>query len=446
MAIRIKNQFALLFLGAIFFLNSSTVPDHYSELDSVLNTLHEYQMLNGVVLFAVGDEIVYNKAFGKANFEWNIPNTTETRFQIASITKTFTAYLTILLAEEGLLNLDDVITDHLPDYPSETGNRITIEHLLEQSSGIPDYLNDPEFLRKEALLEHEPSGIIEYFADRGLEFEPGTDWNYGNSGYYLLGLIAQKVTGMPYSDIMESYVTEPLNLDDTGCAKSSSIIERLATGYVRNPIGYERSPFIHSSVGFSAGMMYSTATDLFRWSRTLFNGQHNESKYLERMVSRQIEDYGYGIFMGEQRIGDQTEFVISSFGNMPGYSSHLAYFEDKDYTLIILDNTQQCTNSIYFSIRELLFEQTPRIVQEPGSSLLASIIEEEGIEEAIEYFWEINETRAGECDFSIQEFIQLSNFYLERNNPQKASQILELGAAVHPGSSMIRDRLEVLNE
>ncbi len=436
----------MFLLCSLLMVGSSKVPDKYSEIDRLLSQLHDYNLLNGVVLFADGDDVVYKRAFGKANFEWDIPNCFETRFQIASITKTFTAYLTILLAEEGLLSLDDTITKYFPDYPAETGNRITIEHLLEQSSGIPDYLNDPAFLQTNALLEHEPSEVLEYFAYSELEFEPGTDWNYGNSGFFLLGLIIEEVTGMSYEEAIEKYIAEPLQLSDTGYADSSSIIERLATGYTRNPIGYERSPFIHSSVGFSAGMMYSTATDLFKWSRALFGGDLSESENVRRMVSQQIEDYGYGIFLGEQRIGDRTEYVISTFGNMPGYSSHLSYFADSDYTLIIMDNTQQCTNSIYFTIRDVLFEQIPKVVQEPGSTILATIIEEEGIEEAVEYFWELKEIRAGECDFSIQEFIQLSDFYLERNKTETAIQILELGAAVHPGSSIIRDQLRSLTD
>jgi CubicO group peptidase (beta-lactamase class C family) len=435
----------LFFLIFLFFVNSSKKQDKISEFNEVLSTLHEYNLFNGVVLVARGDEIIYKEAFGKANFEWDVHHTTDSRFQIASITKTFTACLTMQFIEMGLLRLDDVITDHLTDYPSKTGDIITIKHLLEQSSGIPDYLNDPEFLKYDALLEHGRYELPNnYFAELELEFEPGTDWNYGNSGYYLLGLIIEQISGMTYEEALQKYIIEPSGLTDTGYASSFEIIEGLASGYVSSPVGFQRAPSFHSSAGFSAGMMYSTATDIFKWSRALIQGRLFPENQLQKMLSHQIEDYGYGIFLGEQRIGNHSELVISSFGNMPGYSSHLSYFAESDYTLIIMDNTQQCTNSIFFSLRDIIFQQSVPQIREPGSGLLASIIEERGVEEAVEYFWELNKTRAGECDFSIQEFMKLSEFYLEKEHTETAIQILELAAVVYPNSSMIRDKLSEL--
>ena len=447
MPIRNYPVILLTLVIVLFSVNSSVDTEKTAEINDVLSTFHEYKMFNGVVLIAEGDEIIYNKAFGKANFEWDIPNTTSTRFQIASITKTFTACLTMQFIEMGLLNLDDVITDHLPGYPAQTGDLITIKHLLEQSAGIPDYLNDPDFLKYDALLEHDRYELPKnYFSELDLEFEPGTDWNYGNSGYYLLGLIIEQVSGMTYEQALQKYIIEPSGLSDTGYASSSEIIDRLANGYLSSPAGYERAPLFHSSAGFSAGMIYSTAPDIFKWSRALIQGRLFPEGQLHKMLSHQIEDYGYGIFLGEQRIGNHTELVMSSFGNMPGYSSHLSYFAESDYTIIIMDNTQQCTNSIFFSLRDILFQHSAPQIREPGSGILASIIEDQGVDEAIEYFWELNETRSGECDFSIHEFMRLSDFYLEREHTETAIQILELAAAVHPNSSMIRGKLSELTE
>ncbi len=143
------------------------------KIDAALSTLYEYGMFNGVVLAAKGDDIIYHEAFGIANFEWNIPNSTDTRFKIASITKAFTATLVICLLEAGKLSMDDVITDHLPDYPTSPGDRITVEHLMVQSAGIPDYLKLPGFLEEIAIREHDRYEFFQHFADLDLEFEPG---------------------------------------------------------------------------------------------------------------------------------------------------------------------------------------------------------------------------------------------------------------------------------
>lgn len=339
--------------------------DRAERIDSLLTELHEHGLFNGAILAADGDEIIYKEAFGKASFEWGIPNETDTRFKIASITKSFTASLTLHLVERGKLNLDDVITDHLPEYPSETGDRITIEHLLVQTSGIPDYITKENFLSTTAKLEHDRYNFIEHFAHEDLKFEPGTDWDYGNSCYYLLGLIIEQATGKTYEQAMQKYIIEPIGLENTGYAASSEIIEGLAGGYVHTDAGIQRAPYFHSSVGFSAGMLYSSVEDVFQWTRALYTGEIiSHPEHIQNFITPQKEDYSYGFFIGEQRIGDRQELVFSHSGNINGYSSQLAYFSDSDYTLIIMDNTQQCTARIYFAIREVLFGYPPPDIRE----------------------------------------------------------------------------------
>ncbi len=430
----------LLLTGAAGFGRS---PDPANEIDAALSTLHEYGMFNGVVLAAQGDDIIYHEAFGMANFEWEIPNSTDTRFKIASITKAFTATLAICLVEDGKLSMDDVITDHLPEYPSSTGDRITIEHLLVQSDGIPDYLDLPGFLKEVAVFEHDRYEFIEHFAHLELEFEPGTDWSYGNSGYYLLGLIIEQATGMSYESALEKYILDPAGLENTGYASSSKVIEHLANGYEKTPTGYERAPFFHSSAGFSAGMIYSTAEDLFRWTRTLFNGELiQDREYLQNMVTPQMEDYGYGVFIGSQKIGSKNELVIGHAGNIHGFSSQLIYFGFSDYTLIILDNTRQCTSRTFFTIRNLLFGHPAPDIREPVSGILGNVIEKSGVEKAIRYYSELRETRGEECDFSLNEFIRLGDYYLEQGEPETAFRIFELAHSIYPETSRLQDKLE----
>lgn len=416
--------------------------DRAVELDSLMNVFYEYDLFNGVILAAEEDEIIYYSAFGKANFEWEISNQTDTRFKMASITKVYTASLILHLVERGMLSLDDVITDHLPDYPSSAGDRITLEHLLVQSAGIPDYINLPGFLSTQAKLTHDKHEFVDYFAHLDLEFEPGTDWNYGNSGYYLLGLIVEEVTGMSYEDAMEQYILEPLGLDDTGYAATGKVIERLAGGYVKTPEGYEKASFFHSSAGFSAGMMYATAEDMFRWTRALAEGKIIRNPYhLQNMVTPQMEDYGFGMFIGEQQIGDRNELVFSHSGNVNGFTSQLSYFSDSDYTLIIMDNTQQCASRIFFAVREVLFGEQAPVIRQPIANKAGRMIKEEGVEQAVNFFREHTEGGGQEIDFSLRELTRLSNYYLERNEIETAIPILEFIAEFFPGNRQIQQKL-----
>lgn len=416
--------------------------ERVEELDSLMNVFHEYNLFNGVILVAEEDEIIYQSAFGSSNFEWGIPNQTNTRFKMASITKVYTASLVMHLIERGKLSLDEVITDHLPDYPSATGDRITIEHLLVQSAGIPDYINLPGFLSTQAKLTHDKQEFVDFFAHLDLEFEPGTDWNYGNSGYYLLGLIVEEVTGMSYEQAMEHYILDPLGLEDTGYAASGKVIDRLASGYVKTPEGYERAPFFHSSAGFSAGMMYATAEDMFRWTRALAAGEIIRNPYhLQNMITPQMEDYGFGLFVGEQRIGERDELVFSHSGNVNGFTSQLAYFSDSDYTLIIMDNTQQCTSRIYFAAREVLFGGPAPGVRQPIADIAGKMIREEGVEKAIDYFRDQVKECGQEIGFSLRELTRLGNYYLERNQPETAIPILEFIAEFFPGNREIQEKL-----
>lgn len=445
----IQRHIILLLLLSIAVISAAWTPDTKSqehdparEIDAALNKLHEYGLFNGTVLAAKGDDIIYHEAFGKASFEWNIPNSTDTRFKIASITKTYTAVLVMYLVEAGQLSLDDVITDHLPGYPSATGERITLEHLLTQTDGIPDYLKLPGFLEETAICRHDKREFIDHFAHLNLEFEPGTDWSYGNSGYYLLGLIIEQVTGMSYEQALEYYILQPAGLRDTGYASSSAVIERLAAGYVKTPAGYERAPFFHSSAGFSAGMLYATAEDLYRLTRELYDGNLIQNRnYLQNMLTPHAEDYGFGVFIGNQQIGDIHELVVGHSGNIHGFSSQLSYFAFHDYTLIILDNTQQCTARIFFVIRDLLFGYPAPDIREPISGILGSVIEEMGVEEAVNVYRELMMEREGECDISLNEFIILGSHYLDQGKPETAVIIFELAKTVHPYASRLNNLL-----
>jgi CubicO group peptidase (beta-lactamase class C family) len=131
--------------------------------------------------------VIYKKGFGYANMEWKIPNDVDTKFRLGSITKQFTATVTLQLVEQGKIKLDGKITDYLPDYRKDTGDRVTIHQLLNHTSGIPSYTGQPGFFQNVSRNPFTVSDFVKKHASGDLEFEPGTKFKYNNSGYFLLG-------------------------------------------------------------------------------------------------------------------------------------------------------------------------------------------------------------------------------------------------------------------
>lgn len=332
-----------------------TATDREKNVDSIVKDFYQQGMFNGVILLAKEDSILYSGVFGKANFEWDVPLTLDTRFRIASITKTFTAVLTLKLIEQGKLNFDDVITDHLPDYPSKTGDIITIEHLLVQSSGIPDYLTLPGFMESKSALVHNIYEFPNYFKDLDLNFEPGSDWNYGNSEYYLLGLIIEQITNMSYEAAMQAYILDPAGLTNTGFVTADSVIEKFAGGYIMTSSGIEIASIIHPSVCYSAGMMYSTAGDLHKFMNALYlRNTILSEEYTRKLTIERMANYGCGVYVGYQVIDNVRNPAFLHVGEIHGYAVQVTYFPEKEYTLVIMDNTQQCPARLYFAIMETL--------------------------------------------------------------------------------------------
>ncbi len=326
-------------------------------VDSIVQEFYDQNRFNGVILLAKEDTILYSGAFGMANFEWQIPHSLESRFRIASITKTFTATLILKLIEDGKICFNDVITDYLIDYPQESGSKITIEHLLVQSSGIPDYISLPGFLEKDAYLSHDVNTFPECFNKMELKFEPGSDWDYGNSEYYLLGLIIEQVTGLSYQEAIQRFILDPIGLYNTGFVTPGAVISNYSGGYTRSKEGVESAPAIHPSVCFSAGMMYSSATDLRIFMRALYQKKSVlGEKMLDVMTTQRMADYGYGVFVGYQTIQGTRHRTYLHMGEIHGYTAQISYFPDNEYTVIILDNTQQCASILYFAIMDLLPE------------------------------------------------------------------------------------------
>jgi CubicO group peptidase (beta-lactamase class C family) len=253
---------------AVFLQQAALAQDHAAKIQEVLAVAHKYRQFNGATLVAEYGKVVYKGAFGMANMEWNIPNTPDTKFRLGSITKQFTATVILQLVEQGKIKLNGKLSDYLPEYRKDVGDKVTIHHLLTHTSGIPSYTSQPGFAENVSRNPYKVDEFVKKYASGNLEFEPGSKFLYNNSGYFLLGAIIERVTGKPYEQVLKENIFDPLGMKNTGYDHYDTIIPKRATGYSKTPDGYTNAVYLDMSIPYAAGSLYSTVEATCRsWTR-----------------------------------------------------------------------------------------------------------------------------------------------------------------------------------
>jgi CubicO group peptidase (beta-lactamase class C family) len=312
-----------------------------AEFDRIISSEFKAQEPGGVVLVARKGEVIYKKAFGMANVELDVPMREEMVFNIASITKQFTAVAVLQLAEQGKLSLQDEITKYLPDYPAG-GQKITVENLLTHTAGIPG--SAPEAMlslqgRKDLVALRE---IIATFKQRPLDFAPGTKWGYSNNGYMLLGAIVEKVSGVSYPAYLEKNLFQPAGMTQTLFGDDQLLVKNRAASYVYSRAQSRFLNAINDKVetAYSAGAIQSTAADLFKWNQALNSHRLLKKESLERARTQyKLPDgrgtyYGYGWFVGNL----QGSPLVEHGGNMGGFMSHAIHLPREDVFVAVFYN------------------------------------------------------------------------------------------------------------
>jgi CubicO group peptidase (beta-lactamase class C family) len=297
-----------------------------SKVDRYLAPYIQMKDFSGTVLLAKNGEILLRKGYGLANYELGTPNSPQTKFHIASLSKTFTAAAIVLLKKEGLLSFDDPLSKFIPDFPN--GDRIKISHLLTHSAGVPDFYALPEYeeLKEKSMTL---SDWIALLKTRPLDFEPGKQSSYSNSGYALLAFIIEKVSGESYEGFLRERILMPLKMENTGTWDDARIIVNRASGY--DPwiegAGLINTPFYDKGVLVGSGSLYSTVDDLYLWYKSIHAGS------LFR-VDLLADPYGWGPRKRFKRD------LIEQGGNDPGFVSNLSAYLKDDVCIIVLGNVR----------------------------------------------------------------------------------------------------------
>ncbi len=318
---------------ALAAATATPAPDIEAQVDAYMSS--SYSEFSGCALIARGDKVLLSKCYGMADYEEAIPNTPQTVFPIGSITNQFTAAAIMQLQEEGLLDVREPIADHLPDYPN--GENITVHHLLNHTSGIPDYYR---FLDTETLSSQLSSDeVMDLFRDEPLDFIPGERFSYSNSGYVLLGYLIEKLSGRPYQQFLKENIFQPLGMPNTAYDRPGDSSAGRAQGYNSDLTKAQR---IDITTAHGSGALASTTGDLYLWSRALSSGGLLAQDSIDMMFTPYVEtvpydifDYGYGWYINTS---SDPPHVLHG-GGFPGYQAIIRIYGDNDVVVIMLGNT-----------------------------------------------------------------------------------------------------------
>jgi CubicO group peptidase (beta-lactamase class C family) len=437
----------LLFCAVIaLFLSqhAAHAQDHAAKIHDVLALAHKYRQFNGSALVAQNGKVIYKGAFGPANMEWNIPNTPDSRFRLGSITKQFTAMLTLQLVEQDKLKLDAKISDYLPDYRKDVGNKVMIHHLLTHTSGIPSYTSQPGFFENVSRNPYKVDEFLKKYASGELEFEPGAKYSYNNSGYFLLGAIIERVTGKPYEQVLKENIFDPVGMKNTGYDHHDTIIPKRASGYSKTADGYTNALYLDMSIPYAAGSLYSTVEDLYLWDQSLYTEKQLSAQSKALMFKPFLQDYAYGwvVRNASFKQNDQPVQLITHGGGINGFTTMIVRYPKEKNLIVMLDNTgSSYLDRLSDSIARILYNQPYEPPKISIVSLLEDTIIEKGIEAGIAQYRELKAKQAATYDFSEGELNQLGYRLLRSGKAKEAIEIFKLNVEAYPQAFNTYDSL-----
>ncbi|QNL22799.1 SUMF1/EgtB/PvdO family nonheme iron enzyme [Hyphobacterium sp. CCMP332] len=323
-----------------------------NDISAQVNSFVAKNNFNGTILIKKKNRTIYHQSFGLANREGNIPNTNNTKYAIASITKLFTSVIVLQLIEEGKLELNKEISHYIPNYKGPAADRITIHHLLTHTSGIQncedirkDNIGFPDIYLEKVSTDE----LLHKYCSGKQITEPGSRFDYNNGEYIILGKIIERIENDSFQNILKRRILYPLNMKNSGFITASSMTDDLAQGYKWNSEAnnFEKDPERLLQNYFSAGAMYSTATDLIKFSDALYGRKLTDEKSLKLLLTTYPEtrEYGYGLWIRYPQYNKTVAKVTQRFGQIWGINTLISYFQDHDITVIVLANTDKVSVS-----------------------------------------------------------------------------------------------------
>jgi len=335
---RLKLLPILLFLTINLFGKNQVENSTTKRLDNLYNTFFKKDGVGCATLISKNGIIIYEKAFGMADIEANLPASTENVFRIGSITKQFTSIAILQLYEQGKLDLNDEIQKYVADFPMYP-KKITIENLLTHTSGIKN-LTEIEGLEIKQS-PYSAKELIDLFKNKPLDFQTGEKYSYSNSGYILLGCIIEKVSGKTYADYIKSNIFDKLGMTDSYYDNSTSIIKNRDRGYdLDSSYKLVNSEYLNTTFPYAAGGLIMTVRDYFKWHKGLLTNQLIKKETFQKaltpfqLTDKTLIKYGYGWAFGDV-LGSKT---IEHGGHINGFNCKETYLPQEDILVLTFSN------------------------------------------------------------------------------------------------------------
>jgi CubicO group peptidase (beta-lactamase class C family) len=329
------------------------------KIDQLIMAYQKLGKFTGTALVARKGQIILGKGYGYRDEQIKKPNDAGTIFQIASVTKTFTAAMVLKLAELNRLSLSDKLSKWYPAFPNS--DKITIENLLSHTSGIFDHTR-----KDTAIRLNTPEKMMTFLAKKPLDFEPGADWRYSNSGYSILGFIIGKVSGMTYEQAIRHYIFNPLHITQSGFDFEHLQSPQKAKGYSFNDTGKTIASFSDSSIVFAAGAIYSTVGDLYKWHQGLERNSIVSSALMNKAYIPLQKNYGYGWIIDSAA----SHKMVYHTGNIAGFSSILLRIPGDDICVVLLNNQDGILEPVARKIVDILYNRPYAV---PGKKIAISL-------------------------------------------------------------------------
>ncbi|MEO8451219.1 MAG: serine hydrolase domain-containing protein [Gemmatimonadota bacterium] len=310
-------------------------------LTAVLARLDQTRGFHGSVLVADGGRIVHQSAHGLAHEGYQIPNRPDTKFNLASVGKTFTAVAIGQLVSQGKLKFTDTLARVLPDYPNKAiASKVTIAQLLSHRSGLGLYWD--ELFKGNWTAVRTTKDLTPFFVNSPLDFEPGARWSYSNTGFAVLALVIEKVSGEDYFSYIKRHIFEPAGMTDTDFYELDRDVPNLAVGYYTDEQGvFRNNLFTHTVRGGGAGGGWSTAPDLLKWAEALRGGKILDPAIAKQMMSRATDTdlggttgYGFGFIL----LTVNGHPLVGHTGGFPGIVTRFFFDPERDLVGVVMSN------------------------------------------------------------------------------------------------------------
>lgn len=445
MAHAVAATIGSLLLGAPT-LAQTTVPtnpatlsrdDLRSRVDAYMQAAVANDQFTGAILVARNGEALVDTAYGMASYELGVPNTPSTVFHIASMTKQFTAMAIIQLRDRGKLGLGDPICSYLADCPA-AWRPITIRHLLTHTSGIRNASSLPDWDEELSLKHYNRAEFLDLFRELPLEFLPGEKYSYSNSGYFLLGMIVERVSGLAFDSFLKDNIFVPLGMAQSGYDDNRAVVPGAATGYYSRGTAFITATYVDPTVRLGDTGIVSTTGDLLRWDQALYTDRLISRRSLDEIFTPYRNGYGYGWEIGT-RFGRKT---IGHSGSDAGFSSYILRFPDDRLTVVILGNGDRMSAAkAAINLSAIVLGAPYKLPVRPLRDELWETVMRDGVAAAMARFDQVGQQTPASADANGDTLLDIGYDLIDARRLTEADAIFRFGLKRFPNLTYAWDGL-----